>query len=334
MMTLLVLSCGFGGAIADPETSPVTNTVPAPTSTLLPATAGPIANLPPWTLATETRVLWRVGGDGIFASLGGMDTDGENVYIAEAYQGILVFDLKGNSQGVISPGEIGYVVDVKVGPQGNLYMVDRAFHQVSMFNHDGDPLGAFGGIGTGNGAFGSDSPRSLAVGPEGEVFVLDHNQDAQGQALSRIQVFSVEGDFLRSFTLDPENDGQAIAVSPDNTLLLSSQKGYIAEFAPDSGQLIQKLGLESLRDIYPQAIAVDDAGTMYVTAQIPAAVAVLDPLGKLVAWIGEETVRTDEGWPAGEFVFPFGIAVSPDGRTLFAGDTFETFSYVTAFERQ
>ena len=54
----------------------------------------------------------------------------------------------------------------------------------------------------------------------------------------------------------------------------------------------------------------------------------------MIQRIGEEGVRTNEGWPEGEFLSPFGIAVTGDGRRVFVGDTADPFSYVTAFERR
>jgi len=348
---LLALACGRAGPTQVPPTVPVTNTAVAPTPTLIPPTVTPLPTAAPTFTTTPvpvatpapaapagTRVLWRAGGvrgdeGSLFTELGGLDTDGERVYVADAYQGILVFDLEGNLLSVISPGEIGYVFDVKVGPTGTIYMADKAFHQVSMFNRDGEPLGAFGGLGSGDGEFGPDSPRALAVGPEGEVFVLDPNLNAEGRQVMRVQVFSAEGDFLRSFVIGPGYATQAMDVGPDDTLFVVSQEGYVAELIPDNGMLIQKLGLESLRGALPQAVGVDGAGNLYVTTQIPAAVAVLDRLGHFIEWLGEEGVRTDEGWPAGEFLFPFGVAVTADGRYVFVADTADVFAYVTAFER-
>jgi DNA-binding beta-propeller fold protein YncE len=314
-------------------TQPSPSATPEPEPSIAPPSVAPPSVAPVPHEPASAGVLWRAGGEGVFSTLGGLDTDGTHVFVAAAYQGILVFDLKGDALGEISPGEIGYVVDVKVGPQGTLYMADSAFHQVTMFSRDGDLLGAFGGIGSGEGEFGSDSPRALAVSAEGEVFVLDPNQDAQGTPVIRVQVFSAEGEFLRAFALDPEIDAWAMDVGPDETLLVLSRAGYVAELTPDSGRLIQRLGLESLNGVLPQAISTDQDGTMYVTAQIPAAVAVLDRHGQLIAWVGEETVRTAEGWPEGEFLFPFGVAVTPDGRYIVAGDTYESFAYVTAFQR-
>lgn len=311
------------------ETPLPSPTTPVPTVTPTAVTATPIPAMP-----GPGGVLWRAGGKDVFTILGGMDTGGERVYVADAYRGVLVFDLQGNAQGVISPGEIGYVIDVKVGPTGIIYMADMAFHQISMFDANGDLLGAFGGSGSGDGEFGTNSPRALAVSPLGEVFVLDPNLNAEGREIMRVQVFDADGGFLHSFMIGPGHDEQAMAFSPNDTLLVLSQEGSVAEFIPEDGLLMHKLDLEALRGRLPQTLGVDGDGNLYVTTQVPAAVAVLNSSWQFVEWLGEEGVRTEEGWPVGEFLFPFGVAVADDGNYVFVGDTFESFAYVTAFERK
>ena len=151
----------------------------------------------------------------------------------------------------------------------------------------------------------------------------------------RVLVFSTAGDFLRSFPAEPGPDAVGMAVGPDGTLFIVSRQGYVAEVEPEAGRLIQRLGEDALAGTWPQMIAVDDEANLYVTTQIPTAVAVLNSQGhQLVERIGEEGVRTDEGWPEGEFLSPFGVAVTGDGRRVFVGDTADPFSYVTAFERR
>lgn len=357
VLILLSLGCGLAGRTAVPATeiplgatlaptaTPLPTLTPLPAHTPPPPTATPVATptlIPPTPTpdATPTavsdaasgpRVLWRAGGKDVFTVLGGLDIDGERVYVADAYRGALVFDLEGHHLDTLSPGEIGYVVDVKVGPAGIIYLADMAFHQISMFDANGALLGAFGGSGRGDGEFGADSPRGLAVGVHGEIYVLDPNLNDEGRSIMRVQVFSADGDFLYSLTVGPGYDERALTFGPNDTLLVVSEEGYVAELIPDNGLLIQRLGLDALRERLPQALAVDAAGTMYVTTLIPAAVAILDPAGQFVEWLGEETVRTDEGWPEGEFLFPFGVAVSADGRYVVVGDTFESFAYITVF---
>ena len=41
------------------------------------------------------------------------------------------------------------------------------------------------------------------MSPDGEVFVLDPNEDMSGQPVMRVLVFSAAGDFLRSFPAEP-----------------------------------------------------------------------------------------------------------------------------------
>jgi len=340
------------GPATSPTSTPTASVTPqptaSPTATAAPAVPSPVpTDTPPLpstyispTAEPAAAVLWRLGGakdaqGALFSDLGGLDVAGERVYVADRFGGVRIFDLAGKYQGLISAGEIGYITDAKAGPDGTVYIADAALHQITMFNADLDLLGGFGAAGPGKGEFGPNSPTALAVGPDGEVFVLDPNEDANGQPVMRVLVFSAAGDFLRSFPAEPGPDAVGMDVGPDGTLFIVNRQGYVAEVEPETGRLIARLGEKALAGAWPQMIAVDDAGNLYVTTQIPTSVAVLSGQGHpLVERIGEEGVRTDEGWPEGEFLSPFGIAVTGDGRRVFAGDTADPFSYVTAFERR
>ena len=325
-----------------PPTATLPPITPSPAPTDTPPTPTPMPAATPTAPTTEpaAAVLWRLGGakdaeDAPFTDLGGLDVAGERVYVADRFGGVRIYDLAGEYQGLISAGEIGYITDVKAGPDGTVYIADAALHQITMFNADLDLLGGFGAAGPGEGEFGPNSPAALAVSPDGEVFVLDPNEDANGQPVMRVLVFSAAGDFLRSFPAEPGPDAVGMAVGPDGTLFIVNRQGYVAEVEPEAGRLIQRLGEDVLADAWPQMIAVDDAENLYVTTQIPTVVMVLSAQGHgLIERIGEEGVRTDEGWPEGEFLSPFGIAVTGDGRRVFVGDTADPFSYVTAFERR
>lgn len=333
-----------------PATATAASTADVVTPTASPAggqaTAAVTASSPPVPAATFTPAAapvttwqWRLGGaadteDARFTELGGLDVYQDRVYAADAYGGVYMYDLNGGAQGIISAGEIGYVIDVKVGPDGTVYIADAVLHQITVFSADHDLLGAFGISSPDGMESGPISPLSLAVGLDGEVFVLDASRDANGGTVMRVLVFSPTGDFLRAFPAEPGPDAVGMAVGPDGTLFIVNQQGYVAEVEPEAGRLIARLAQEALAVAWPQMISIDDAGNLYVTTQIPAAVAVLDSQGhRLIERIGEETVRTAEGWPAGEFLFPSGIAVTGDGRRVFVGDTYKRFSYLTAFGR-
>ncbi len=361
---------GCGGNAAPPPTmpAPAAATLPATTSptvtaaiatatapaSALPAPAGPDGPLPsPAPSTASARVLWRLGGaTGVadtggpqFTGLGGLAVGNGLLYVADAYGGVFAFDMAGGYQGVISAGEIMYITDVAVGPAGEVFIADAGLHQVTRFSAEHDLLGGFGVYGTGNGGFGSDGPAALAAGPGGEVFALDPNVDAEGAATMRVQVFGPEGDFSRAFPAEPGPDAADLAVGPDGTLFIVSRQGYVAEVEPEAGRLIQRIegaALGSAAPVgaalgsaaFPQGIALDDAGNLFLTTQSPDAVAVLGATGhRLEARIGVETVRTEEGWPAGELYMPRGIAVTGDGARVFVGESAAGFAYVTAFAR-
>ena len=372
-MCLTIGLAGCGGNAEPPPTAPApaaaTATLPVTTSpTVAAATAtAPVSPLPSATLpisplpsatvpisplpepsALSARALWRLGGatDAAdaggpqFTELGGLAVGDGLLYVADAYGGVFTFDMAGGYQGVISAGEIMYITDVAVGPAGKVYIADAGLHQVTRFSADHDLLGGFGAYGSGDGEFGSDGPAALAVGPGGEVFALDPNVDAAGAALMRVQVFGPEGDFRRAFPAEPGPDAADLAVGPDGTLFIVSRQGYVAEVEPEAGRLIQQIGSTALGSsaegaaAFPQGIALDEAGNLFLTTQAPAAVAVLGATGhRLEARIGVETVRTEEGWPAGELLMPRGIAVTADGARVFVAESAAGFAYVTAFAR-
>ena len=275
------------GPTTSPSSTPAASVTPQPTApptaTLAPAAPTPAPTDAPSALASTAEptaaVLWRLGGakdaeDALFSDLSGLDVAGDRVYVADRYGGVRVFDLAGEYQGLISAGEIGYITDVKVGPDGTVYIADAALHQITMFNADLDLLGGFGATGPGEGEFEPNSPAALAVSPDREVFVLDPNEDANGQPVMRVLVFSATGDFLRSFPAEPGPDAVGMAVGPDGTLFIVNRQGYVAEVEPEAGRLIQRLGEDVLADAWPQMIAVDDAANLYVTTQIPTVVIV------------------------------------------------------------
>ena len=95
--------------------------------------------------------------DVLFTELGGLDVAGKRSTWptgSAAYASSTCREY----QGLVSAGEIGYITDVKAGPDGTVYIADAALHQITMFNADLDLLGGFGAAGPGEGEFGPNSP--------------------------------------------------------------------------------------------------------------------------------------------------------------------------------
>lgn len=85
------------------------------------------------------------------------------------------------------PGEFGFPLDMAVGPEGNVYVVDMLNARVQVLKPDGTWIREIGGPGDRIGRFGR--PKSVTVGPDGTVFVVDatsqcvHAFDDRGRPL-------------------------------------------------------------------------------------------------------------------------------------------------------
>ncbi len=288
---------------------------------------------------TNATFEWRAGGSGdaadsIFTTLHGMDASDGKLYVADEMNGVYAFDLEGNLEGQIAPGEVGYVVDVKADSWGSIFVADAGLHQVSAFDEDGEFYMVFGGVGIADGEFGSDSPAALAIGPvDGNVYVLDVNQDADGKDIVRVQVFTSDtGDFISSFLIEEDFGATAMDFGPDDNLYILGRAGYILKLSPESGEVLDRLGEEAIGDSYTLGLSIDGEGNFYVTTQVPAGAVKLDADGNLLETFGIEATSTDEGWPEGEFMFPAGIAVTKDGSLVFIGDTSGDYTFITAFK--
>jgi sugar lactone lactonase YvrE len=143
-------------------------------------------------------------------------------------------------------GEFKLPSAVAVISTGRVYVVDTKANQVKAYNQDGTSAFTFGGSGSGDGKF--NSPSDLAVDEAaGEIYVTDRgifNDPTYGaMGGARVQVFRLDGTFLRSF----------------------------GQFGSGPGQMKMPLG-----------IAADGAGRLYITDSNLAAVHVFSTTGSWV----------------------------------------------------
>ncbi|WP_421861462.1 NHL repeat-containing protein [Marinobacter salarius] len=115
-------------------------------------------------------------------------------------------------------GEFTYPTDVALGEDSVLYVAGGYGNRVQVFNTGGDFLRKWGGpfaiglYGPFKGWF--TTTTSIALGPNGEVFVADFYND-------RIQKFTAQGDYLTAFGTTPSNPGHtamAVAVGHDGAV--------------------------------------------------------------------------------------------------------------------
>ena len=181
---------------------------------------------------------------------------------------------------------------------------DTLSHRIQRFSATGTFLDAWGSQGTGDGQF--DTPRGVAVAPDGTVYVADSGN-------SRIQRFSATGTFLGTWGSPGGDDGQfiepqGIAVAPDGTVYTVDFDGRVQRFNA-TGTFLGAWEVQSSGNV---GVAPD--GTVYVTESSWYRVRRFSATGAPLGGWGSP------GGGDGQFSEPRGVAVAPDG-TVYVVDS-------------
>ncbi|MCD6461293.1 MAG: DUF835 domain-containing protein, partial [Thermoplasmata archaeon] len=173
----------------------------------------------------------------------------------------------------------GVAIQEDAGGGRRLYVVDSNNHRVQVYTPLGEKIHTIGP--SSERISGGDQnhffvPRDATVG-DGEIFVADTGN-------ARIQVFSERGVFLRQLNID------CYKVEYHNGFLYSSPSAeHIVKVTDTQGNMVQTLGTEGSAGSdmehmnFPQGVAVDDEGRVYVADYGNHRVLVYDDLNDGVA---------------------------------------------------
>jgi DNA-binding beta-propeller fold protein YncE len=184
-----------------------------------------------------------------------------------------------------------------------------------------------GGLAAGQAPGSFNTPRAVAVAPDGTLYVADTlNHRIQHLSEDGQTVLGVWGSFGASSGTVAAPNGSfnepwGVAVAPDGAVYVADTwNNRIQKFTAD-GQFITTWGYgisQKLEDPYgfygPRGVAVDAKGRVYVTDTGNKRVVVFDGEGTYVTQLGSG------GYDVGQFDEPVGVAVSADGL-VYVADT-------------
>ena len=213
---------------------------------------------------------------------------------------------------------------MRIGPDGNIYLVDQASHVVLKYSTDEELLLTLGNrdqpsdtgyaengvVERAAGPF--NTPTGVTVNSAGEIFVSD------GYGNCRVHKFSAQGELLKSWGVPgTERPGEfllphGIDLDRQGRLLVADRENHrIQLFTQDGEHLDTWTGFRQ-----PCSITVGPDGTVYVP-ELGSRMSILDSDGNVLArWGGEESKE------AGEFIAPHGAAVDSRGD-LYVGEVLE-----------
>lgn len=201
---------------------------------------------------------------------------------------------------------------VAVSPNGQrIYVTNTAGdREVAVFDVRGDRVGALAPPGT------DPSMRALvyvAVNSQGNVFVTDREQ-------SKLFVFDADGTLRGTFPPSPPADWHPLGVTidaEDNVYVtdVTPDKHRVLVFGPDGTLKLEfgKQGHGQGEFWFPNAVAIDAAGRIYVADSNNGRVQIFQSDGSYLTEVGH-------GLGSSDLQLPRGLAIDPAGR-LYIVDT-------------
>jgi len=255
---------------------------------------------------------------------------------------------RGFADGPGSTAQFNSPMGVAVDAQGTVYVADRLNHRIRAVSPLGvvRTLAGMAGTGLQDGASASARflfPSGVAVGATGAVYVADAFNH-------RIRVVSPQGVVSTlagsgpsgNVPADHHADGpgssalfsnpQAVAVDGQGNVYVADTDNHRIRKITAAGVVTtvagsatpgraDGVGSTALFD-KPKGVAVDAAGTVYVTDLYNSRICRISPAGEVSTWSGAAgtTGFVDGGLQDAKFFNPIGIAATPAGTQVYIGD--------------
>ena len=111
--------------------------------------------------------------------------------------------------------DLAFPVNMKISPDGRIFVVDSGNHRVHVLAADGSGVGGFGRKGQGPGEF--ERPAGLGFLSGGRILVSDEGNN-------RLHIFDAEGRFLKNIVI-PNQSVNDLVVLPGDEIVLTKGVG-------------------------------------------------------------------------------------------------------------
>jgi DNA-binding beta-propeller fold protein YncE/ABC-type Fe3+ transport system permease subunit len=186
------------------------------------------------------------------------------------------------------------------------FVIDR-LARVQHLDHDGQYLSEWRMP-----DYMTGKPVGVSVGPDGNVYVPDTHYQ-------RVMVYSPKGEVVRTWGSAGKEPGQFIY--PTDIAFDSKGNVFVAEYGDNDrvqvfdreGKFLYQFGSFGQGDgqfARPQSILIDSTDTVYITDACNHRVVVFKTDGTFLRSMG------GPGSDGGQFRYPYGLAESPDGKSL------------------
>lgn len=254
----------------------------------------------------------------------------DNKYEPVRIQEQLIFGERGSG-----PGKFQLIDAIICDYDGNIYVGDQQGF-IHKFDQNGKFIKIIGSQGTGKGQFWGEV-KGLAIDSDDRLLAVDEfNQ--------RVNIFTLDGQFLYSFTYSEFSDPQGIAVDEYNNIYVTDAKtNFIFKF-DSTGKFILKFGGAPGRQ-YPDMTYIDNKvvgkvdgkfkgaegvkvnnAMVYVADEDNSRVQVFDENGNYIGKIGGDGITEGKFYNQVE-----GLCFTPDGLLFAVNESKEKWGSVNVY---
>jgi len=238
----------------------------------------------------------------------GIACGGDTVAVADSGNGRIVLYVA--TDGILratanlTSSQVPYPIAVALSGDGDVLALDGRSRRIARLTRAGEFVGFLSPKDPG---VGDVVPRSLALGPAGDVYVLDVGRDrivalADDGTVTRTISYATGGGFLSDLTVAANGDVYAV----DSV----ARRLYAARAGEDTLGAITEVLTEDVD--FPTAIAIDEANRLFVIDEHGSGVVFFGPDG---SFRGRQLTM---GWKEGFLRYPSDTCVDGSGRLFVA----------------